>query len=116
MLKKIRCTFEMEIDVVFEDPEKAEAYFVRGDWKNHFYEAADLDAVAEALSHGFHHETDQWDNEAKCWFKFVEGFGKLVKVKDTQSDYKTTEEFATDGGHILVRYESELDHAGTFEV
>ena len=117
MAKKLRCTFEMEIDVEFLDPEAAEAYFVNGDWKNHFHEVADLDAVARALSLGFHHEMDRWDVEAKRWGRFVEGFGQFVTVEDAPNTFRTddkTAEFI--GSYILVRYESELDHAGTFEV
>jgi len=116
-MKTMRCTFEMEIDVQFEKPEASEAYFVSGDWKNHFHEVADLEAVAEALSNGFHHETDKWDADAKCWSRFVEGFGRFLTVKDQPNAFRTddkTAEFI--GGHILVRYESELDHAGTYEV
>ncbi len=116
-MKTLRITFEMEIDVQFEDPEAAKAYFVDGDWKKDFYELNDLEALAVAVASGFHHETDRWDTDLKCWCRFVEGFGKFVMIKDTPCAFRLTDGYAKEGGgHILVRYESELDDAGTYEV
>jgi hypothetical protein len=112
----LRCTFEMEIDVVFEAPTAAENFFVHGDWKETFYALDDLDAVAKCLSRGFHGEEDRWDNLAGKFYRMVEGFGRFYRQDDGET-YKSEDE-TTDmiGGAILVKYEMELDTTGTHEV
>ena len=115
-MKTLRCTFEMEIDVQFENPEASEAYFIRGDWKETFYDLDDLEQVAEHLADGFHHESDSWDTEAKAHYRMVEGFGYFYDQKD--GTYKTDEKTAgwIGGAYISIRYECKLTTAGTCEV
>ncbi|HBG06302.1 MAG: hypothetical protein A2075_12090 [Geobacteraceae bacterium GWC2_58_44] len=115
MAKKLRCTYEMEIDVEFENPEAAKAYFIDGEWKTVFYRLDDLQEVAEHLSLCFHNEHDRWDSEAKSFRRDIEGYGRYFKQAD--GTYKVDAASAAEiGTMITVAYESELDNAGTYEV
>ena len=112
-MSKIRCSFEMEIDINFQDTDKAKSYYIDGDWKESFYSLADLEEVAEQLSYSFYVEDEKWDKILKAVIKFVEGFGTFVK-KD--NEWHLTEEFASDGGGIIICYETSLTVANVVGV
>ena len=82
-MKAFRTPFGMEVDVIFEEPEKAEAYFIKGDcWKSVFWTIFDLADLAEHISYRFHNESTQWDKDLESYTTFLEGFGKFVKSDD----------------------------------
>lgn len=111
---KIRSNFEMDIDVEFSEPEKAKAFFIDGDWKNHFFTFGDLQEFTAALAFSFHATPDQWDRERKTWTRSPEGYGTFVK--DDSEKWVNIEEAYEDIGRIVITYESELENCGTFEV
>lgn len=115
MAKKLRCTFEMAIDVQFDNPDAAEEYFIRGEWRNVFYRFDSLKELAEHLAFAFHEENDQWDGKAQALCRVMEGYGRYLKQADGayQLDANCLAEIGT---MITVTYESELDNAGTYEV
>lgn len=115
MAGKFRCTFEMEIDVQFENPQVAEDYFVRGEWRTCFYQLSDIKEVAEHLAYAFHQESDCWDSERHTHYRSVEGYGKYYRHAD--GSYKLDSAAVAEiGTMITVVYESELDNAGTYEI
>lgn len=117
MAKRLRCTFEMEIDVEFENPEAAAAYFLSGEWPTVFYKLHDLNEVAETLAWAFFQCDDEWDSEAKSWCRATEAFGRFHMIKDTPSVFQTSDEAAAEiGSHIRVQIESELENTSTAEV
>ena len=115
-MKSFRTPFEMEVDVTFEDPEKAEAYFIKGtDWKSYFWIVFDLSELAEHISDGFHHEREQWNKELKTFTKFIEGFGEFIK--NDNGTWRNSEEAAKEwGGHISIKYDTELTVGNAFEL
>jgi len=114
-MKTLRCTFEMEIDVQFENSVAVENYFVHGDWKKSFYTHADLEEVAAHLAECFHTESDRWDSTRMVFYRQVEGYGNYYKQVD--GSYNVCEEAVREiGSGITIKYELELSHAGTFEV
>ena len=118
MQKKIRCTFAMEIDVDFENPEAAIKYFIDGEWKTVFYKLDDLNGVAECLSRSFHQEDDSWDGKNCCFYRSMEGFGRFIRQDSPNTDtFKSDDATAKEiGSHIIIKYEQELDHDVTYEV
>lgn len=115
-MKAFRTPFEMEVDVTFEEPEKAENYFIKGgDWKSYFWTVANLAELSAHISYAFHFEGEQWNKELKSFTKFVEGFGRFVKNDD--GTWRTTDQAANDGGgHICIKYSTELTTEDAYDI
>lgn len=108
-----RTEFEMQIDVVFEHPDRAEDFFVKGDWKNTFYTLDSLEEVAEFLANAFNRSPEVWNPDYKSFTRFVEGFGQFVRQND--GSFKTAYEM-DDPGFIAVSFHEELEPHSTREV
>lgn len=117
MAKRLRCTFETEIDVEFENPEAAAAYFLTGEWPTVFYKLRDLDEVAETLAYAFLRESDSWDAEAKRLSRSPEGFGKYRCMDNDPHVFQVSDEAAKEfGGWIRIRIETEMENTSVAEV
>jgi len=105
----------MEIDVNFIDEKKSYNHFIKGDWKESFYDFDDLDEIAEHIACNFHHASSEFRKiEGKHRFvKFIEGFGDFVQQDNGL--YRLTEDI-DGGGDIDVSYEMELEPVGTFAI
>lgn len=115
MASKHRTSFEMEIDVEFVDPEKAQGYFIDGTWKNVFYAAINLEDLVQNLATDFHNGYDKLSEDSKIWGRFVEGFGFFEKQKDNTYRRNETSSICG-GGMIIIRYEQELEAFQTDEL
>jgi len=72
-----------EIKVIFAEPEKAEAEFIKGDWASVFWEIEDMADLAKNLSFAVHRQPERWvcdEKSGSChWEKDPEGFGLYIK-------------------------------------
>lgn len=109
-MRKFRTFFEMEIDVEFDNPEKAEAFFIDGDWKKSFWTFDDLDEVAESIANSFHWENDHWDKDYKKTAKFLEGYGNFIRIKPDV--WESCPSSIDECGKITIRINMELDPVG----
>ncbi|MCY9861384.1 hypothetical protein OTK49_02485 [Vibrio coralliirubri] len=107
---KIRSTFDCKIDVDFQDPAKAQAYFIDGDWRDFFYAFDNLEEVTEHLALNFHKADEYYDHEGLN--RSIEGFGSYVYQPETHewrlSEDAEPDEESLDCGMIVIRYEQDL--------
>jgi len=114
-MKKFRNEFILEIDVAFEDEEKAHAFFIDSDWKESFWDLGDLEGVSEHLSYAFHQYSEEWDTDEKAWGKNLEGFGYFI-YRNSDGLWVSKSENDEEFGSIKIRYENELECESTMEI
>jgi hypothetical protein len=82
-MKTFKGELKAGIKVIFEEPEKAKAEFIDGDWSSVFWDIPDMESLARDLSFAVHSQPEQWvcDEGAKnCRYeKSPEGFGLYIK-------------------------------------
>ncbi len=97
-------TFEVDlkatVKVQFSDEAKAVEYLIEGDWKEHFFEFADLSEIAEHLAYTFQ----------KFGVDYLEGFGDFVKEYDQYVSHQPNEY-----GSIYIKLEEGLEVDYTME-
>ncbi|WP_321532296.1 hypothetical protein [uncultured Desulfuromonas sp.] len=98
-------SFEMEIDVTFSDPKKAEEFFIHGDWKDSFWTIDDLEELTESLAMAFHVQPEDYSKEHCGFVRSVEGFGIFVLDKDNSRRWVSS---SIEGIEIVAEYEEEL--------
>lgn len=114
-MTKMRVELKAEIDVTFSHPEKVEAVFIEGDWKECFWELYDLEEVVTHLANAFHNESDRWvfnkETGTGYFERSPEGFGSYISQGngDYVMEHETT-------GKITISYEMELEPDGVFKI
>jgi|GEM_PF-3209885 len=106
-------SFEMEIDVTFSDPKKAEEFFIHGDWKDSFWTIDDLEELTESLAMAFHVQPEDYSEEYGGFVRSVEGFGIFVLDKDNSRRWVSS---SIEGIEIVAEYEQELSVSHVQEV
>lgn len=120
--KRFDCELSCNYIISFLEPERAQAYYIDGDWKENFYEVDDLEDLAEHISLGLFNEPDNlFERDPKDpskfrrgFSRFVEGFGRFVR-DGSPNKYELDEEFSQYGGGIVVTTE-DLRNQWTTEV
>lgn len=115
---KYKTTLESEVVVEYSDPELAEEFFIRGDWRNVFFQFDDLTELTEFISLAVFNEREHFfvenrdtDEEFCGWVKDIEGFAPFMQ--QAQDEHYTSEN--PEYGKIIVWYE-DLDIGWTPEV
>lgn len=103
--KKFCASFEMELDITFSDPKKAEEFFIHGDWKDSFWTVDDLEELTESLAMAFHVQPEDYSKEHGGFVRSVEGFGIFVLDKDNSRRWVSS---SIEGIEIVAEYEQEL--------
>lgn len=83
---KFKAELSAEIEVTFEEPEKAKAEFIDGDWSKTFWDIPDMESLVRDLSFAVHSQPEQFifneETEKSHWEKSPEGFGVYIKTDD----------------------------------
>lgn len=112
--KKYRSTFEAEYDVQFSDPDKAESFYVNGDFAKHIINHDDLDSVAEMFSRLFFLAIEQYDMDKNCSFKHLDDTGVFYKRPD--GSWVSSERLTEEGGEVVITEEEEPYVSSTYQV
>lgn len=112
---KFKATLECEIEVDFSDKEKAQAYFIDGDWKEYFYTFDGLDEFTRHLVYAFN-ESEEMLRGGRI--KFVEGIGEFIHDR-SKNEWRLTHKNLQEGesflcGQIVIRYVQDT-HCSTLE-
>lgn len=80
---KFKANLNAEIQVTFEDPEKAKAVFIDGDWSNTFWDIPDMESLVSDLSFAVHSQPERFvfneETKKPHYEKSPEGFGVYIK-------------------------------------
>jgi len=75
-----------DVKVIFEEPEKAKAEFIDGDWSSFFWHIENMSELARDLITALHNQPEKWvcdANVENChWEKSPEGFGVYIKSEN----------------------------------
>lgn len=72
-MKVFDADFEMQIKVEIENPDAITAYFIKGDWKEYFWDIDDLEEFVSSFAHAFQ-ATPEYLRDG-LFLKDIEGFG-----------------------------------------
>jgi len=108
-MKKFRNTFEMEIDIKFEDEGKAIECYINSDWKDVFWDVNSIKDLSEDLALCFIKTPERWfsDGDDSNIGRFVEGFGTFIY--DGKDSYIFKDRYGNSGGDITIKINSELE-------
>jgi len=75
-----------EIKVTFDNPEKAKAEFIDGDWDQTFWDIPDMESLVRDLSFALYSSPEEFiyneETGKSHWEKSPEGFGVYIKADD----------------------------------
>lgn len=98
---KVNVDLNMKVSVEFSDPDKAQAVFIDGDWKEVFWCRSDLNTIAEDISYAF---SRMYINSYPPYF--LEGFGKAVRHPTEDMTYIIEDD---ESGAIVITCEQDLE-------
>lgn len=80
---KFKAELAADTEVIFDDPEKAKAEFIDGDWNTAFWDIEDMESLARDLIFAIHQQPERHVYDEKTnkghYEKTPEGFGKYIK-------------------------------------
>lgn len=110
---KYRTDFEAQYDVQFSDPDKAESYYVNGEFAKHITRNDDLKEVAKMFAQQFINTESNYDSKMECRKKYLVDIGDFY-LRDGR--WVSSEDLTEEGGEIVIVEEQELDAFGTYKV
>lgn len=110
-MQKFKTTIEKEVQVTFQDPGKARAFFIESNWRETFYSLDTMEEVTDCLIGSFINTDFWWSAQHKNFIKEVEGFPTFIRDNEAHSPcaWRVTEDCLEYAGDIRIVEAVEFD-------